>query len=49
MAPEVLAMDSQSLPTSAADVFSFGATLYEAAAGQPLPRELRQGGGFVPS
>jgi serine/threonine protein kinase len=36
-------MDSQALPTAAADVFSFGATMYEAAAGQCLPRELRQG------
>ena len=43
IAPEVLAMSAQELPTPAADVFSFGATLYEAAAGQPLPRELRQG------
>ena len=42
MAPEVLAMDSQALPTTAADVFSFGATLYEAAAARPLPRELRR-------
>lgn len=30
VAPEVLAMNLQSLPTPAADVFSLGATLYEA-------------------
>ena len=43
VAPEVLAMNLQALPTPAADVFSLGATLYESAAGRPLPQELRQG------
>ena len=43
VAPEVLAMHAQALPTAAADVFSFGATVYEAATGRPLPREMRRG------
>lgn len=43
VAPETLTADAATPPTAAADVFSLGATLYEAATGNRLPPELRRG------
>ena len=43
VAPETLTADAATPPTAAADVFSLGATLYEAATGHRLPPELRRG------
>ena len=46
VAPEVLAMnpdDPGSIPTSAADVFSLGASIHEAASGRRLAQEWRRG------
>ena len=46
VAPEVLAMnpaDPGSIPTSAADIFSLGASLHEAASGRRLAQEWRRG------
>lgn len=46
VAPEVLAMnpgDPGSIPTSAADVFSLGASVHEAACGKRLDQEWRRG------
>ena len=43
VAPETLTADATTPPTAAADVFSLGATLYEAATGNRLPPELRRG------
>lgn len=43
VAPEVLSMSHTSPPTPAADVFSLGATLYEAAAGEKPSAEVRRG------
>ena len=46
VAPEVLAMnpeDPGSIPTSAADIFSLGASIHEAASGKRLAQEWRRG------